>query len=112
MDGKALKEKIGEARRASKRVPEALQDLVVRYVEQQQIAGVSMKEIGSELGMSFHTLSYWRARSSQPRSTSLARVKVVEPKRTEHVVVVHAPSGLRIEGLSMTQLAELIGRLR
>jgi transposase len=112
MDGKTLKEKIGEARRADKRVPEALQELVVRYVDQQQAAGVSMKAVGDELGMSHHTLSYWRARRSRPKATSPAGVKLVEPKRAEQVMVVHAPSGLRIEGLSMSQLAELIARLR
>jgi hypothetical protein len=39
-------------------------------------------------------------------------VKLVESKRVEQVVVVHVPSGLRVEGLSMSQLAELIARLR
>jgi transposase len=112
MDAKTLKDRIGEARRAGARVPHSLQETVLKHVEQQQAAGLSMKAIGIELGMSFHTLSYWRARHSRPQATALTRVKVVEPKRAEQDVVVHGPSGLRIEGLSVSQLAELIARLR
>jgi transposase len=112
MDAKALKDRIAEARRDRRRVPMPLQAAALQYAEQRQAAGISMKAIGGELGMSWHTLSYWRARHASSSETSLARVKIVVPERSKEAVVVHSPSGLRIEGLCVSQMAELIARLR
>ena len=112
MDAKALRDRIGEAKRAGGRVPMPLQAAALQYAEQRQAAGLSMKAIGGELGMSWHTLSYWRTRHTRPSATALARVKLVEPEHKDVVVAVHGPSGLRVEGMSVAQLAELIARLR
>lgn len=112
MDGKALREKLSEARGEGGRVPAPMQLMVVKYSEARREAGASMKEIGEELGISWHTLSYWRACHRKQAGATLARVNVVDVDRERGGVVVHGPGGLRIEGLSLLQLAELIARLR
>jgi hypothetical protein len=89
MDAKALKDRIVEARRARRRVPAQRRAATMEYVEQRQAAGISMKAIGEDLGMSSHTLSYWRARHAGSSTTSLARVKVVAAERSDQVGVVH-----------------------
>lgn len=111
MDAKTLKDRIGEARRNG-RVPAQLQAAAVQYAAQRQSAGASLKEVGAELAMSVHTLSYWRARHAHAPSTSLARVRIVDPDAARDTVVVHGPGGLRIEGLSLDHVVELIARLR
>lgn len=114
MDIKALREKLEEDRGRGGRTPAALQAMVVKVSEDRHRAGASIKAISTELGISVHTLSYWRSAHRKQSTAALAKVKVVRtaerPDRPE--ITVHGPRGLRIEGLSLPQLAELIARLQ
>ena len=114
MDIKVLREKLEEDRGRGGRTPPALQAIVVRFSEDRHKAGASIKAISNELGISVHTLSYWRSVHRRQPTAALAKVKVVraaeQPDRPE--ITVHGPRGMRIEGLSLLQLAELIARLQ
>jgi transposase len=114
MDIKALREKLEEDRGRGGRTPRALQAVVVKFSEDRHKAGASIKAISNEIGISVHTLSYWRSVHRRLPGATLAKVKVVRaterPDRPE--ITVHGPRGLRIEGLSLPQLAELIARLQ
>jgi hypothetical protein len=114
MDVKTLRERIAYARHDRHRVDDALQQAAVTFAARRNAAGVSWKSISAELGMSWHTLLYWRDRLRRSSGPRLARVGVVaeEPSCSRESFVVHTTSGLRIEQMSMQQLAELIARLR
>lgn len=63
--------------------------------------------IGDELGISWKTLARWL--SGRKPASRLRRVQVIAPTRAE--VVVHGPHGLRIEGLDIGGIAQLVRRL-
>lgn len=114
MDAKTLRERIAQARQQHVRVDAELQQAAVAFAERRSSAGVSWKVIGAELGMSHHTLIYWRDRHRPSSGSRLARVEVVDDKQCSLVenFVVHTAAGLRIEQMSVQQVAELIARLR
>jgi hypothetical protein len=113
MDAKTLRERIADARAKGGRIPAELQLMAVTYAERRHAAGTSWKTVGVELGMSWHTLLYWRDRMRPRSDGKLARVEVVsEAPASTPGFVVHAPGGLRIEHMSVLQAAELIARLR
>jgi hypothetical protein len=114
MDAKTLRERIAQARHDHRRVDDELQQAAVTFAARRNAAGLSWKAIGAELGMSWHTLMYWRDRLRRHNGARLARVEVVaeESSSSSECFVVHTTSGLRIEHMSMPQLAELIARLR
>jgi hypothetical protein len=66
------------------------------------------------LGLSENSLRRWQA-ATKRKSGARAAVRRVEiqPQQADASasVVVHAPGGLRIEGLDMARLAELVRRL-
>jgi hypothetical protein len=51
MDAKALRNQLEEARSGGGRVPPAMQKLALKFAEERRASGVSMKDIGAELGM-------------------------------------------------------------
>ena len=114
MDAKTLRERIAHARQQRHRVDDDLQRAAVAFAERRQAAGTSWRAIGSELGMSHHTLVYWRDRYRPRTGSRLARVEVVDEKSSPAVAsfVVHTATGLRIEQMSVQQVAELIARLQ
>ncbi|HEX4352608.1 MAG TPA: hypothetical protein VHZ95_06840 [Polyangiales bacterium] len=114
MDAKTLREHIAHARQQRRRVGTEVQQAAVAFSMQRQAAGVSWRAIGSELGMSHHTLVFWRDRQRHSTVSRLARVEVVGEEMASDATarfVVHA-GVLRIEQMSVAQLAELIARLR
>ena len=58
----------------------------------------------------------WRERSKDSRQTHVRRTRGlvavrVAPKVSSETLVVHGPLGLRVEGLTLDDLAELLRRL-
>jgi transposase len=88
----------------------------VRLAREEVAGGGSLAEVARRLGMPPHTLYSWRdAATGRRRSKARPRpIEVVEdlvvapPPRT---LVVHGPAGLRIEGLDIIGVAELVRRL-
>ena len=105
---------MAERRGAGSPYPEALRQAAVRYLRKRQQEGAGVSEVGVELGVSGMSLSRW---SRRPGESLLAfrDVTVVEaqpePLRPEGAVVVYGPRGVRIEGLSVAEVAELLARL-
>jgi hypothetical protein len=98
---RARQEKLGK-------FPETLRQRLFRYAVERWRAGVSVKAVAAELGMSVATLAYWRAQSAGG-TQKMRRVKVVERLDRRHTVV--GPSGTHIGGLSLDEVAELIRKL-
>lgn len=95
--------------------PVALRRLAVAYFVQRRDEGAAVDEIGPEIGISSNTLSRWEQdmRGPDEPSRGFEVVHVVEDavKTPSRGLVVHGPSGLRVEGLDVDSLAELLRRL-
>jgi transposase-like protein len=80
----------------------------------QQRDGHSIASTARALGIHPYVLGTWLRRDAL-RSVDLFAPVVITDAHTQStpsLVVTHAPSGLRIEGLSITQIAELLRGLR
>ena len=101
---------------AGKPFPAQLRHAVVDYAAEAKVDGDTMEAAARELGISAMSIKRWTERlGRQPEGgPGLRRVEIVaEPTRTELVppapsLVVHTPSGLRIEGLTLPTLAALV----
>jgi hypothetical protein len=90
--------------------PETLRHRLLRYAIERWRAGVPMKSVSDEVGVSVATLSYWRAKTAVPSGQKIRPVKLVEqqPTRTH---TAFGPCGTRIEDLSLDEIAELFRKL-
>jgi transcriptional regulator with XRE-family HTH domain len=87
--------------------PKGLLEKVLSYTVARRRQGARLIDVGEELGIGFKTLSRWLRGKSKPRR--FERVEVVAaPARA---LTVHGPRGLRIEGLDIDGVAELVQRL-
>ena len=96
------------------RYPEQLRRQALAYASRRQQAGDSLKSIARRLGLRPQMLFYWQKKASSNR---LRRVKIAPvqdtratPVETGPVVLV-TPRGLRVEGLDVNRLAELLRAL-
>jgi hypothetical protein len=76
---------------------------MIEYARERTTADQSCQSIAAELGLSRMTLKRWLA------SPAFVHVQIQEPEPTRYAVT--APHGVRIEGLSLDDLAELLRRL-
>jgi len=95
--------------------PEELRAEALSYVEAARSRGVSFVHAAAALGVDRSNLRTWGARR---RGAALRVVRVVDavdaataPIFIKANIVVHGPSGMRIEGLDVTSLATLMRSL-
>jgi hypothetical protein len=85
-----------------------LRATLIAETQSRREAGMTLETIGDELGVPWRTLARWCAtkRKSGPgfRAVEIVAVPSARP-------VVHGPRGLRIEGLDMDGIVELVRRL-
>lgn len=96
--------------------PVELRERAVRYVRARIEHGGSMCGACEELGIGTDTFRRWSA-ASMPRAAAtpafrpVAIAAMLTPPTPAAGLVVHGPGGLRIEGLDLPTLAELLRRL-
>ena len=96
---------------AGRPYPKELRAAAVEHRREREREGAALGEVAAELGVSAITLERW-SRKSPERSASFRAIELVgEPVRRASAVVVHGPRGLRIEGLTVSEIAELVERL-
>jgi len=95
------------ARGRGKPYPKGLLEQLVAYTVARRRQGAALLTIGDELGISWKTLARWLSERTGTRR--FKRVQVIAPSRRD--VIVHGPRGLRMEGLSIEDVAELVRRL-
>lgn len=78
------------------------------FAEKAKIGGQADAKTAAELGLNVHTLRYWRAAGRS--GGRLVPIAVVADRAPATEVVVEC-GRLRIRGLCMASLAELLGRL-
>lgn len=96
---------------AGRPYPEVLRAAALEYRQEREREGAALREVAAELGVSAVSLERWSGRRRE-REASFRPIEVVgEPVRRTSAVVVYGPRGLRIEGLTVSEIAELFARL-
>src|SRR5512141_244564 len=81
----------------------------VAYAEERLASGAVLTAVTRELGLGGNTLRTWLAAERQ--SPRFCKVEIAAEEAAA-ALVVYGPGGLRVEGLSIAALAELIRSLR
>src|SRR5512141_2211885 len=85
-------------------------------VARREREGIGLARTAAEIGMSATTLRKWQRQSSeQPRmpAADFCEVEILaaHAAATAPALVIHGPAGLRIEGATIADIAELVRRL-
>lgn len=101
--------KLGEMGRG-KRYPRPLLEKMLSYTVARRRQGATLLAVGGELGMNWKTLARW---VGERKAARFERVQVAAPAAVAATpsLIVHGPRGLRIEGLDVGGVAELVRRL-
>lgn len=92
--------------------PKGLLARLLSYTVARRRQGATIVQIAAELGLKDKTLSRWFG--SKRRSSGFERVEVVErptAAAAAQAIIVHGPRGLRIEGLDLAAVADLVRRV-
>jgi hypothetical protein len=102
-------------RGVGQRYPEGFRGEVLDYLAAQRERGIGLPATARELGLREKTMWRWLAQGrAEAGPAEFREVEVVEcapPAAVPLRPVLHAPGGLRVEGLDITSLAELLRRL-
>jgi len=91
-----------------RRYPPDLRRRGAEYLRARQAAGAPLSAVVRELGVRRETLAGWAAPAEAETSPRFVPVSVIEePSR----IVVRGPGGVRIEGLDVAGVADLLRRL-
>jgi transposase len=106
----AFRAAVGRAgkRGPGRRYPAELRRRGAAYLRARQAAGARLSVVLRELGVRRETLARWSkpAAEARPRFVPVAVVEAPGGR-----VVVHGPAGVRVEGLDVAGVAELLRRL-
>ncbi|WP_426745048.1 helix-turn-helix transcriptional regulator [Myxococcus faecalis] len=101
------------------RFDEAFRAQAVEYVRGRQAQGVTQEAAAKELGMSSWTLSRWHQQVRRggvspeggKETSRVFRPVAVKREAEQERPVVHAAGGVRVEGLTLKQVARLLREL-
>jgi hypothetical protein len=96
--------------------PQKLRDEAVQYAQERRAKGATWGLIAQELGLGVDSLTHWARGTKRGRDVpGFRQVKLKQSTSAEGLagsrLVVHGPGGLRVEGLDVAALAELLRRL-
>lgn len=102
--------------RGALRYPETMREFAVGHARAVRASGGSVHRAAQELGISDVTLSSWLGAADRPSKLREVRVASAQPSLASDApsapsVVVTAPSGHVVSGLSVQQAAELLRAL-
>ena len=96
--------------------PKKLRGEAVEYARERREQGATWKLVARELGIGIDSLMNWaRAAGSSAGKPEFRQVALTQAEvavsATGSALVVHGPGGVRVEGLDVASLAELLRRL-
>lgn len=104
-----IREAVAKRARRTEALSAELREAVTTYVRRERGKGMTFEALSAAIGLSMNTL----ARAARDRGRTVAgstlvpvRMKLDEAGRRGPIVVT--PSGYRVEGLSVSQAAELL----
>jgi transposase len=102
---------VGARRRYSK----GLRERILGYIEERHGEGISRTRACDELGLDWGNVHRWKTGRDPRSTTSFRRVRVIaapDPVAARAAqLVVHGPRGLRVEGLDVEGVVDLLRRL-
>lgn len=98
------------AGRGSRHYSPELKARVIAYAERRYTEGASAKHVSDELGVNVHTLGFWRERKKNAKPV-LRPVRVIDETIDARIVLL-VRNGIRVEGLSVEQLVEVLRHVR
>ena len=99
-------------RGVTSRVPDAIRAAIVDYARRRQVAGADWPTIAREVGFSVGAITSWaRADTAAPhlRPVAVRAAAVVALPASGLAIVL--PNGVRIEGVSVTEVPALLAQL-
>jgi len=105
----AAEQLLGNKTRRGACYPEHLKRIAVAALSEAEELGRGATSVARELGIHADTLRGWR--NAARLDTALVPVRVVEPRQEPTSTLVVTAAGMRIEGLDVASLAELIRHL-
>src|ERR1700759_781858 len=92
--------------------PKGLLEKVLTYTVARRRQGATLVEVAAELALSDQTLSRWlgEKRASRKFVQVVAAPTAASAPSVAPAIVVHGARGLRIEGLDLAAVAELVRR--
>jgi len=96
-----------------RRYPEALKSEVLAYLAERRRTGRGLATTSSELGIPERSIKLWAGAPRASSAPAFVTMAVTEAREVSPAsrIVVHAPGGVRIEGLDVASLADLLRRL-
>jgi hypothetical protein len=93
--------------------PKGLLEKVLTYTVARRRQGAKLVEVAAELALSDQTLSRWlgEKRASTKFVQVVAAPAAASMPITAPAIIVHGARGLRIEGLDLAAIAELVRRV-
>jgi hypothetical protein len=91
----------------TERLPDVVRARVVAYVARRRAEGASWNSLGQAVGLSATTLQRWQAKAQDSKAARVLVPVSVEGNRAAVVatassaVVLHSPTGWRVEGLEV-----------
>jgi hypothetical protein len=89
--------------------PEAARRAVVALVGHKRAEGVELARVAAGLGVSATTLRKWMREEAAP--ADFREVEILASPPAPSGLVIHGPRGMRIEGATIADVAELFRRL-
>ena len=99
------------SRHRGARVPRTLRAALAGYARDERTAGASCRAIAERLGVSAESIRRWVQRPARRDGQGDGVVPVHVVAEAGRPLTVLAPSGYRVEGLSIAEAAELLRRL-
>jgi transposase len=96
-------------RGAGRRYPVAVRRQGAAYLAARRAGGAAVSVVTRELAVRRDTLLGWARPAAAPAKARFLPVAVVEERAGR--IVVHGPHGVRVEGLDLAGVAELLRRL-
>ena len=108
-----------ERKGAGRAYPEGLRHSAARHWGERERGGDNLARVAAELGVSGTSLLRWSRRfgaASGFRAVEVIGVGAAMASGSDvaarsSTIVVHGPRGVRIEGLTVAEVADLVGRL-
>jgi transposase-like protein len=91
--------------------PARLRAQVLSHVERRRRAGIALEAVAAELGVAASTLRKWKRNVASSAPPAFCEVEIVSRSAATSALVVHGPAGLRIEGATIADIAEIVRRL-
>jgi len=91
--------------------PKGLLEKLLSYTVARRRQGAKLVEVASELGMQNQTLSRWLGEKRAAKRFERVEVVSAPVASIATPILVHGPRGLRIEGLDIAAVAELVRRV-